>query len=260
VFDFVVDVSGLKKSQVEILCDSLDMSKLKKFIFLSSSAVYDIDNLKTPYLETDSLAENSVWTFYGKNKIESEEYLSNRLNQYSVDFIALRPPYVYGEENYAQRESFIFEHIENNKPIILPNKGESRLQFIYRKDLALTIEALLRQETEKNMIFNVGNSSSMSFRQWIGFCEKIVGKAATLVEFDYVANNRKDREFFPFFDYDNILNSDEIKKYYDSETDFLTGLNNAYKWYCDNKETIKFKEVVTKNEIEILSSVELIPR
>ncbi len=62
----------------------------------------------------------------------------------NCDLIILRPLYVYGEYNYAQRESFIFEHLENNRLIIIPNKGELRLQFIYSTDLANIIVKLLK--------------------------------------------------------------------------------------------------------------------
>lgn len=251
-FDYVVDVCGLNQTQMEILCASVDRSIMKKFILISSSAVYDIDNLEIPYSETDTVSENKIWTFYGTNKIESEEYLCSFFKNTGIDFIALRPPYVYGEDNYAQRESFVFEHIENDKPIILPNNGESKFQFIYSTDLAYTVESVLSKETKEHMVFNVGNTDTISFKEWVEHCANIVGKKAKIVPFDYQSHNRKDREFFPFFDYDNVLNTKKIKKYYNKETTFQNGLKNAYEWYCDNKGSIRFKEKVTENEKEIL--------
>ena len=96
-----MDVSGLNGRQAEILCEALSAKDPEKFIFLSSSAVYDIENLKPPFRETDAIGENQYWTFYGKDKIDAEavymEHFSNIPTQLSI----LRPPYVYGEHNYA---------------------------------------------------------------------------------------------------------------------------------------------------------------
>lgn len=251
-FDYIVDVSGLNQLQMDILCDSIDFSQLKKFIFLSSSAVYNLDTLTVPFKETDPVAENSIWTFYGQNKIEAENYLSETLQNKNVDFIALRPPYVYGEDNYAPRESFIFEHIENEKPIILPEEGASKLQFIHRDDLAMIILSLIQKKTTSHMIFNVGNKEAMTIREWIACCEEAVGKKADLIPFDYKAHQRKEREFFPFFDYDNVLDCSSIKTYYDQEIDFIDGLKGAYKWYQAHRDLIQLKESITQNEQAIL--------
>ena len=251
-FDVVIDVSGLNKSQSEILYNSLNLKWIKKFIFLSSSAVYDVENNKTPFSEDTPLGRNKYWGDYGTNKIEAEEFYEKVFSKTNCDLIILRPTYVYGEYNYAQRESFIFEHLENNRPIIIPNKGESRLQFIYSTDLANIIVRLIESNTEEVCIFNVGNKEGVTIKEWINYYERVVGKKGKFIEYDYKSKNIGERDFFPFFDYDNVLNVNRIKKIYSIETDFEKGLKNAYEWYCDNKKSIVFKEEVRRNEIEIV--------
>ena len=251
-FDVVIDVSGLNKSQSEILYNSLNLKWIKKFIFLSSSAVYDVENNKTPFSEDTPLGRNKYWGDYGTNKIEAEEFFEKFFSKTNCDLIILRPLYVYGEYNYAQRESFIFEHLENNRPIIIPNKGESRLQFIYSTDLANIIVRLIESNTEEVCIFNVGNKEGVTIKEWINYYERVVGKKGKFIEYDYKSKNIGERDFFPFFDYDNVLNVNRIKKIYSIETDFEKGLKNAYEWYCDNKKSIVFKEEVRRNEIEIV--------
>ena len=255
-FDYVVDVSGLKQGHMVNLCESLDLSKLKKFIFISSSAVYDLDHLKVPFCESDTICENSIWTSYGKNKIEAEKYLEDFFSNTGVDFIALRPPYVYGQENYVPRESFIFEHLENNKPIIIPNEGQTMIQFIHSQDLAGIVKSLLEKKTEKNMRLNVGNEKGISFYNWIKACEAVVGKEARMIAFNYKVYNRKVRDFFPFNDYDNVLDTKKIRAFYPDEIDFIEGLKAAYAWYKDHKQDILFREEVSKNEEEILRLIE----
>lgn len=257
-FDYVVDISGTNAEQSKILCESLDFSSVKSFVFISSSAVYDVENLKIPFCENDSLAENIYWTDYGTNKIEAESYLINTLNKVGTNLFILRPPYVYGENNYAQRESFIFEHLLTGRPIIIPNNGETKLQFIYSGDLANIVKTLLLSDLCGINIYNVGNKIPVTVKEWIQACSDVVGKEAQVVSFDYKAKGYSVRDFFPFFDYDNVLDVSEINKLYSQETPFTDGLRLAFRQFLKDRENIIFKPYVTKNEEIILKSQNII--
>lgn len=256
-FDIVIDVSGLNKLQVEVLYNSLNKENLEKFVLISSSAVYDIEKLNIPYKEEDLLNENKYWTDYGRNKIESENFLIEKFQGSKMNLVVLRPPYVYGENNYAQRERFIFDHILNNKPIIIPNDGSANLQFIYTTDLANIIVNLINKDIETVSIFNVGNKKPITIREWVKSCSEVVGKKAKIVEYDYIHNNRIERDFFPFFNYDNVLDVSKINKIYSKETDFETGLKNSFVWYSNNVDSIIFKENISLNEKEILEELNI---
>lgn len=251
-FDFVVDVSGTNAEQSKILCESLELSSVKSFVFISSGAVYDVEHLNIPFSENDSLEENIYWTDYGTNKIEAENYLIKTFNKVGKNLFILRPPYVYGENNYAQRESFIFEHLLTERPIIVPNNGETKLQFIYSGDLANIIKTLLLSDLYGINIYNVGNKKPVTVKEWIQFCSDVVGKEAQIVSFDYKSNGYSVRDFFPFFDYDNVLNVSEINKIYSQEIPFTDGLKFAFHQFLKDRENIVFKPYVTKNEENIL--------
>lgn len=251
-FDFVVDVSGTNAEHNKILCESLNFSSIKSFVFISTSAVYDVEHLNIPFIESDSLAENYYWTDYGTNKIEAENYLIKTLGKIGTNLFILRPPYVYGENNYAQRESFIFEHLLADKPIIVPNDGETKLQFIYSSDLANIIKTLLLSDLYGTNIYNVGNKQPVTVREWIQACSEAVGKKAEIISFDYKANGYSVRDFFPFFDYDNVLDVYEINKIYSQETPFADGLKNAFEQFLKDRNNIVFKPHITENEETIL--------
>lgn len=256
IYDYIVDVSGLNKEQAGIICKAIDMSDLKKFIFLSSSAVYDIDHLQTPFREEDIRSENRYWTLYGKDKIEAEDYYATFFRDTKVKLIILRPPYVYGENNYAQRESFIFEHIEKNLPILIP-KSNPVLQFIYTTDLANIVDVLLKKEEKSLSIYNVGNREPVSSNDWIHACEKVAGRQTNVIYYDYQEDRRQVRDFFPFHDYNNILDVTKIHAVIDQETPFHKGLKAAYKWYIKEREHIVFKKNVSDNERRILEQLQL---
>ncbi len=254
-FEIVVDVCGLDSKQAEKLCSALDREKIEAFVFISSSAVYNVKALEIPYKEDDSLAENPYWWNYGADKIKAEFYYTGHFVWTDTKLIIIRPPYVYGENNYVQRESFIFKHIEENRPIIIP-ASNPMLQFIYAPDLADFALRAVENVEENINIFNVGNSEHLTAREWVDACAKAVGGKADIIEYDYEMTGRNVREFFPFYDYDNVLDVSKMKSVYKWETDFIQGLRNAYDWYRANADTIAFKENVAFNESQILEELD----
>lgn len=254
LFDHVIDISWKNLSWVQTVCSSINFDSVKTFIFLSSSAVYDVEHLSAPYRENDPLGENKYWTSYGKGKIEAEEYYQRFFATNNTNLIILRPPFLYGEDNYAQRESFIFKQICDNQPVIIP-KSNPKLQFLYTGDLAQIVKFFLHRRNEKTEIFNVGNTKPMTAREWVQACAETVGQAINIVEYDHKALNKNVRDFFPFYDYDNVLDIQKAKSVFSKETSFATGLVIAYHWFCENRTQLVFNANVEKNIHDIISQI-----
>lgn len=253
-FDYVIDVSWQDVSWVEKLCAALDFEAVKKLVFISSSAVYDVEYLQIPFVETDALAENKYWTFYGQGKIDAERYYSRFLREKKTELVILRPPYIYGEYNYAQRESLIFRQLLEDKPVVIP-KSNPKLQFIYTEDLAAIVEVLLKMDTGKESIFNVGNTEAVTSKEWVENCAKVTGKVPEIMEVDYAGLGRNVRDFYPFFDYDNVLDVSKICEMIKRETAFEEGLKRSFAWFLENRENITFKANVDKNLYEIIAEL-----
>ncbi len=254
VFDYVIDVSWQDVSWVEKLCNALSFEAVKKFVFISSSAVYDVEHLQIPFAETDALAENKYWTFYGKGKIDAERYYSEFLREKETALVSVRPPYIYGEYNYAQRESLIFRQLLEEKPVVIP-KSNPKLQFIDTEDLAAITECLLQTDTGKDAVFNVGNRKAVTSKEWVEACGKVAGKKPEIMEIDYAKLGRNVRDFYPFFDYDNVLEVSKINEIVSKETAFEEGLKKCFAWFSENRESIFFKENVDKNLYEIIAEL-----
>ena len=253
-FDYVIDVSWQDVSWVEKLCAALPFETVKKFVFISSSAVYDVEYLQIPFAENDALAENKYWTFYGKGKIDAENYYADFLKDKQTELVVVRPPYIYGEYNYAQRESLIFRQLLEERPVVIP-KSDPKLQFIYTEDLAAIVECLLKAEIGKESVFNVGNRDAVTSREWVEACAKVVGKAPEILEVDYRSLGRNARDFYPFFDYDNVLEVSKINGIVSKETEFEEGLKKSFAWFLENREKISFKANVDKNLYEIIAEL-----
>lgn len=253
-FDIVIDVCGLNRRELSKLCNSMDCSRLSHFVFISSSAVYAVEELTPPFAESDRLGPNSFWKEYGTNKIEAEQFLTQHFSGSKTTVFLLRPPYVYGENNYAQRESFVFEHLLSDRPLLLP-LSNPKLQFIYAPDLAHIVQVLLEYRLQGIHTFNVGNQFAPTASEWIESCCKACGKQAQIIPYDYQKDGRHVRDFFPFYDYSNVLEVSKIKALVPEETDFIMGLHNAYEWFVSHRTEIRFHETIMKNELDILKSL-----
>ena len=253
-FDYIIDVSWQDVSWVKHLCDALDFTPVKKLVFISSSAVYDVEHISVPFKEDDTLAENKYWTFYGQGKIDAERYYKEFLQDKLTNLVILRPPYIYGKYNYAQRESLIFRQLVENKPVVIP-KSNPKLQFIYTEDLAAIIDGLIKTDTGKEYVCNVGNRAAVTSKEWVEACALAAGKKADIMEIDYAALDKNVRDFYPFFDYDNVLDVSKINEIICQETDFEEGLKKSYAWFLENKENIVFKANVDKNLYEIIAEL-----
>lgn len=250
-FDGIVDVSWRDIGWVENLCAAACFEGVKKLVFLSSSAVYDAEHLIAPFQEDDPLRENPYWTSYGAGKIAAEAYYWKFFESRETQLIILRPPYVYGEFNYAQRESFVFHRLLEGKPVVVP-ASNPRLQFLYAGDLADIVRFFLEQQGRGTAVYNVGNAEAVTAADWVSLCAKAAGLPARVAFFDEAAEGRSAREFFPFFAYDNVLDVYRFRRLYSRETPMEEGLGRAYRWFLKHREEIAFKPEVERNLDEIL--------
>lgn len=254
-FDIAVDVSGLNARQAESLLCAFGGEAPKNFIYISSSSVYDAEGLKAPFKEDDSLGKNRYWGDYGTNKAAAERVYTDFYGKSGGALTILRPPYVYGESNYVQRESFIFEHIDAAKPILLPDKNV-KLQFIYSGDLAKIAEYFCNNAENGTAAYNVGNKSAVTAKEWVEYCALACGKEARIVDCDCASFGLCDRDVFPFFSYDNVLDVTKLSSVCSYETNFTIGLKNAYEWY--KIEMPEFKKNIIENEKMVLNKMGII--
>lgn len=87
---------------------------------------------------------------------------------------------------------------------------------------------MLNANLDTISIFNVGNKKPITIKEWIECCAKVVGKEAKIIEYNYNNYNKTERDFFLFFNYDNVLDVSKINELYNSETDLKIGLKNAF--------------------------------
>jgi len=247
-FDYVIDVSAYTKNDVEILYKCIEKNSLKKYIFISSSAVYTESN-KLPIKESAKRGFNKHWQDYGINKLEAEEFLFSKYKTDNYPIVILRPPYLYGPMNNLYRESYIFDCLLNNQPILVHNDGQTKIQFLHIDDLCREIREIILHDDIVGKAFNVGNREYVTFEEWINKCFKATNLKTEVLygnKFEITENSRK---YFPFRDYEYYLDTTLMESICKVEKDLDEGLKESFDYYknfnvIDKKEN--FQDYIKK--------------
>lgn len=230
-FDLVIDVTSYNETDVKDLLNAL--GDFGEYIMISSSAVYP-ETLKQPFKEIYECGFNIHWGDYGTNKIAAEKCLLAKVpNAYII-----RPPYLYGMMNNLYREAFVFECAEKNMPFFIPKDGKMQLQFFDVEDLERLIEKIVEIKPQFHII-NAGNPKTTDINEWVRTCYSVLGK---IPEIRYVPCNIEQRLYFPFRDYEYVLDTANQKFILPDVKPLETGLKQSYDWYKNNNELIVRKD------------------
>lgn len=230
-FDMIIDVTSYNETDIKDLINALGY--FGKYIMISSSAVYP-ETLSQPFSEEQECGFNIHWEDYGTNKINAEKYLLSKVpNAYII-----RPPYLYGKMNNLYRESFVFECAEKNLPFFVPKNSKMKLQFFDIEDLCIFIEKIIADKPEYH-IFNVGNPKTVSIEEWVKLCYGVLDRSPDI---KYVKPEINQRLYFPFRNYEYILDVTKQLKIMPDVKPLAIGLKQSYDWYKNNRKLIIRKD------------------
>ena len=152
----------LSKNHYDVIFDSLaycsndiknvlDFAKCEKYIFISTTAVYDkhIDSKEEDF---NPLLKPLIWC--GRTDFQYEEIKRQAecaaVQEYPhIKHIAVRYPFVIGADDYTKRLYFYVAHIINEKPMFIDN-FKSQMSFVRSDEAGLFLEFL---------VFNRANST-----------------------------------------------------------------------------------------------------
>tara|TARA_B100001939_G_scaffold35804_1_gene27880 strand:- start:212 stop:1183 length:972 start_codon:yes stop_codon:yes gene_type:complete len=203
-----------------------DSSKLKNFVFASTSSVYG-GNIKTPFKETDKVS--SPLQYYAATKRTNELMCHAYSSLYGIKTTGLRFFTVYGPWGRPDMALFIFtRNILNKKPIQVFNNGNHARDFTYVEDIAEGVFiATLDNSFNKiipNRLFNLGNGSPVKLLDFIEHIEQKLGIKAL-------------KEYLPLQPGDvpkSHASIEEISKLgYIPKTNYKEGVDKFLDWYKD---------------------------
>ena len=239
-YDFVFDISAYTKEDVEKLISVLDRSRIKRYVFCSSGAVYiPSDEIIS---EDYSKGENPNWGAYGLNKKEK------------FPCTMFRPTYIYGEGNNLYREAYLFDRITKGLDIPIP-EGNTTTQFIYINDVVKTFESALYCDSAIGQAYNITHTEIISWNYLVETAMEAADGETEIVKVSKSCmdklNIKISREFFPFRDVTYMLDIQKLKDdgLHSPTISLKEGLKKAFRWYCDKNHVNKDLRMIKKIEL-----------
>jgi nucleoside-diphosphate-sugar epimerase len=171
------------------------------YILISTTSVYvpsqklsiqeDFPKLIGPQPELGEFSD------YGFNKWLTECALTDECALQDIPFTILRPAIVYGPYNYAPREFRLFEAMDRNEIIVLPEDDPSFYSFIYVVDLARIILECMQKMQATNQAFNVCSEELISYGHLSRELEKLSQNSVRFIRKD-IATIYREQIFMPF--------------------------------------------------------------
>ena len=245
-WDAVIDFCAYTPEHIEKAVRSVP-GKLNHYIFISTTTVYQ-DILDLPIKEnapklTDIQPELGPYADYGFNKWRSECKLQEECKKRGIRFTSLRPAIIYGRYNYAPRESYFFDLLRDNKPVIIPENKLPLFSFVWVVDVARIIIKCIGNDKVFDQAFNISADDLVSYRRLTEVLGEISGKKPDIQLMSIDEINEK-RISLPFpLDSHLVYSGALIKRVLDFEyTPFLEGMRGTYKYYRLVQEKMKEKQ------------------
>ena len=181
--DAVIDMSAYFSEWTAAAAQAL-AGRIGQYVFISSGAVYR-PSPELPWSESTPIGPNPIWGGYGREKVASEDLLWEAHAAGSFAVTTFRLPFILGPGNFADRESFVFGRLAQDRPILLPGGGTAVNQFVYADDVARALVATLERPTAAaGQVYNCTHQPVVTNRGWVELCAEVLGVEARIVPVD----------------------------------------------------------------------------
>jgi UDP-glucose 4-epimerase len=211
--------------------------KIKKFIYLSSSMVYE-KSFKWPHIEEDTITTPVMSTAYGLSKYIGERVIQSYEEQYGIKFVIWRPFNIITpfetpeEEGFSHVFSDMIDKIINKQqyPLNIFGDGKQIRCFTNIYDVAEVIAKYSLEKKTDNQIINIGNPEPITVSE---LAQKVVhfGKQFGILDNAYKLK----------FNYQPIYDDDVKKRIPD-----VNKLKKMFGWNAKIKIDESLKEYMEK--------------
>ena len=200
-YDVVYDKIAYCSNDIKYAMDAIDC---EKYIYMSSTSVYEPKKMDTREDDFDALGKEFIWCNrsdypYDEIKRQAECALWQKYN--NKKWIAVRYPFAIGKDDYTKRLFFYVEHTMKSIPINIDNI-DFQMSYI-RSDEAGKFMAYLADKEFCGAI-NGSSQGTISLREIIDYVEKKTGTKAIFSEKGDVAPYNGEPEY--------SINTDKAKK------------------------------------------------
>lgn len=178
-YDVIIDKIAYCSNDIRKLLETADFDK---YIYMSSTAVYDPLHIDTVEDDFDGKGEELIWC----DRADHPYDVVKRHAEYALwqkypnkNWIAVRYPFVIGKDDYTKRLYFYVEHVLKQLPMKVDNL-DNKMSFT-RSDEAGKFMSFL---VDKDFTGAVNGSSkgTISVREILDYLKKEIGMDAVLSE------------------------------------------------------------------------------
>ena len=234
-YDVIIDKLGYCSNDI---CKLMDVADCDKYIYMSSTAVYDPKHINTVEEDFNGKGGELIWCDrkdypYDVIKRHAEYALWQKYPD--KNWTAVRYPFVIGKDDYTRRLYFYVEHVLKQLPMKIDNL-DSQMSFI-RSDEAGKFMSFLVDKDFKGAI-NGSSKGTVSISDILNYLEKETGMSAVISddgdpapyngEPEYSINTDKAESLgFNFSDLNDWL-YDLIDFYIDVAHEGMLGLDGSF--------------------------------
>lgn len=178
-YDVVVDKIAYCSNDIKYAMDALDFDK---YIYMSTTAVYEPKHLDTKESDFDGVNRKLQWCTkfdYPYEEIKRQAECALWQEYSDRNWIAVRYPFVIGRDDYTKRLLFYIEHIIKGIPMNIDNLNY-QMGYI-RSDEAGKFIAFLVDKNYQGAV-NGSAHGTVSLREILDYAEKKTGKKAIISE------------------------------------------------------------------------------
>lgn len=244
-FDVVVDFVCYTEDDIK---RSLSIFKLKckQYIFISSAAVYDVENGET-FLRENSPLGSQTWQ-YSVDKVKCENIVTDFCKENNVNYTIIRPGVTYGNTRIPYGimpphglHWTVVSRIINNKPIILWDGGKNFSTITHVKDFAVGAVGIFGNKNAYGEAYNIVSDERFQWVEVLDTLEKVLGKKILRCNVDknFLSKMipRKKGEILIGRSIDFVIDNSKIKKLVPEFTQSISlydGINDVIHHYRKN--------------------------
>lgn len=191
-FDVIIDKIGYCSNDIQYAMDAIDCDK---YIYMSSTAVYEPKHMDTREEDFDGINRELIWCSrrdFGYDEIKRQAECALWQKYGDRNWVAVRYPFVIGQDDYTKRLLFYVEHTMKSIPMNIDNVGY-QMGYV-RSDEAGKFMAFL---VDKDFAGAINGSSygTISLREIIEYVERKTGTKAIISDEGEVAPYNGETEY-----------------------------------------------------------------
>ena len=176
-YDVVVDFCAYEEGDIASVVDVMH-ENIGQYIFVSTVDVYKRGTSacldEAGELETRNLGGQAGEYILGKSKLEKE--LVSSCEKYGIHYNSIRPAFIYGPENYANREEIFFNWIEKANQVLIPVDAIGSFYMVYVDDVAKALLKLCGNKKCNDKSFNIIGKEKVTYEIFFEALKKAVKK------------------------------------------------------------------------------------